>query len=77
MTNLNMQSRRSLWGQMDIFLKNSITQEALEKEICSVYKKISTRIGEKREISSERETAVHGMKNGGWQLSKHSQRNRQ
>ena len=43
-------------------LKNSITQEALEKEICSVYKKISTRIGEKREISSERETAVHGGK---------------
>ena len=42
--------------------KNSITKEALEKEICSVYKKISTRIGEKREISSERETAVHGGK---------------
>ena len=49
-------------GTDGYILKNSITQEALEKEICSVYKKISTRIGEKREISSERETAVHGGK---------------
>ena len=49
-------------GTDGYILKNSITREALEKEICSVYKKISTRIGEKREISSEKETAVHGGK---------------
>ena len=49
-------------GTDGYILKNSITREALEKEICSVYKKISTRIGEKREISSEKETVVHGGK---------------
>ena len=49
-------------GTDGYILKNSITREALEKEICSVYKKISTRTEEKREISSKKETAVHGGK---------------